>query len=104
MYGRLIEVESVDPSKREEILGIMRERIVPGLKEIEGFAGFVSLIDEETRRARSLILWETRESADEAERIFGPKRAEIVKMAGGTLQSADLFEAPIVEILAAVHA
>lgn len=104
MYGRLIEVESVDPSKREEILGIMREKIIPGLKEIDGFAGFVSLIDEDTRRARSLILWETRESADEAERQFAPKRAEIVKMAGGTVRSADLFEAPIVEIQAGVHA
>lgn len=104
MFGRLIEVESVDPSKREEILGIMRERIIPGLEEIEGFAGFVSLIDEDTRRARSLVLWETREGAEEAERRFAPKREEIVRMAGGTVRSADLFEAPIVEIRAGVHA
>jgi hypothetical protein len=78
MYGRLIEVEGVDRSKREEVLGIIRERIIPGLKEIDGFAGFISLIDEEKRRARSVVLWETKESADEAERRFGPKREEIV--------------------------
>ena len=39
MYGRLVEVEGVDPSKRDEVMGILRERIIPGLKEIEGFAG-----------------------------------------------------------------
>ncbi len=98
MYGRLIEVEGVDPSKREEVLGIMRERIVPALKETAGFAGFISLVDEESRRTRSVVLWETRESAEEAEREFGPKREEIVRGMGGTVRSVDLYEAPIVEI------
>jgi hypothetical protein len=104
MYGRLIEVEGVDPSKRDEILGIIRERIIPGLKEIDGFAGFISLIDEENRRARSVVLWETKEGADEAERKFGPKREEIVRGAGGTVRSADLYEAPIVEVHVGVRA
>lgn len=104
MYGRLVEVEGVDPSKRDEVLGIMREKIIPGLKEIDGFAGFISLVDEENRRARSVILWETKESADEAEREFGPKREEIVRGMGGTVRSADLYEAPIVEIHAGVRA
>jgi hypothetical protein len=104
MYGRLVEVEGVDPSKREEVLGIMRDRVIPGLKEIEGFVGFISLVDEDNRRARSVVLWETRESADEAERQFGPKREEIVRGVGGTVRSADLYEAPIVEVRAGVHA
>ncbi len=104
MYGRLVEVEGIDPSKREEILGIMREKIIPGLKEIDGFAGFISLVDEQNRRARSVVLWETKEGADEAERQFAPKREEIVRGMGGTVQSADLYEAPIVEVHAGVRA
>ncbi|MGH3129208.1 MAG: hypothetical protein ACRDNX_00135 [Gaiellaceae bacterium] len=104
MYGRLVEVEGVDPSKREEVLAIMRESIIPGLKEIDGFAGFISLIDEQNRRARSVVLFETKESADEAERQFGPKREEIVRGMGGTVRSADLYEAPIVEVLTGVRA
>jgi len=104
MYGRLVEVEGVDPSKREEVLGIIREKIIPGLKEIDGFAGFISLIDEQNRRARSVVLWETKESADEAERQFGPKREEIVRGVGGTVRSADLYEAPIVDVHAGVRA
>jgi hypothetical protein len=104
MYGRLVEVEGVDPSKREEVLGIMRERIIPGLKEIDGFAGFISLVDEENRRGRSVVLFETKEGAEEAERQFGPKREEIVRGMGGTVRSADLYEAPIVEVHAGVRA
>jgi hypothetical protein len=104
MYGRLIEIEGVDSSKREEMLGIIRERIIPGLKEIDGFAGFISLVDEESRRARSVVLWETREGAEEAERQFAAKREEIVRGMGGTVRSADLYEAPIVEVLTGVRA
>jgi hypothetical protein len=104
MYGRLVEIESIDPSKREEVLGIIRERIIPGLKEIDGFAGFISLVDDENRRTRSVVLWETKEGADEAERQFGSKREEIVRGIGGTVRSADLYEAPIVEVRAGVRA
>ena len=103
MYGRLVEIEGVDPSKRKEVMGILRERVIPGLKEIDGFAGFISLVDEDNRRARSVVLWETKESAEEAERQFGPKREEIVRGVGGTVRSADLYEAPIVEVLAGVR-
>jgi hypothetical protein len=104
MFGRLVEIEGVDPSKRDEVLVIIRERIIPGLKEIDGFAGFISLVDEDNRRARSVVLWETREGAEEAERQFAPKREEIVSGMGGTVRSADLYEAPIVEVLAGVRA
>ena len=78
--------------------------IIPGLKQIDCFAGFISLVDEENRRARSVVLWETQEGADEAERRFGPKREEIVRGMGGTVRSADLYEAPIVEVHAGVRA
>jgi hypothetical protein len=104
MYGRLVEIEGVDPSKRDEILGIIRERIIPGLSEIQGFAGFISLVDDESRRARSVVLWETKEGADEAERQFAAKREEIVRGVGGTVRSADLYEAPIVEVRTGVRA
>jgi hypothetical protein len=74
------------------------------MKEIDGFAGFISLVDADTRRARSVVLWETKESADEAERQFRSRREEIVRSVGGTVRSADLYEAPIVEVHAGVRA
>jgi heme-degrading monooxygenase HmoA len=104
MYGRLVEIEGVDPSKREEVLQTIRETVIPGLKEIDGFAGFISLVDEDNRRARSVVLWETRESADEAESRFKARREEMVRGMGGTVRSADLYEAAIVEVTAGVHA
>jgi heme-degrading monooxygenase HmoA len=104
MFGRLVEVESIDPAKRDEVMQELRERVIPALQEIDGFAGFISLVDEGNRRARSIVLWETRESADEAERQFKARREEMVNRMGATVQSADLYEAAIVEVATGVHA
>ncbi len=104
MYARLVEIENIDPSKREEALQNLRERVIPALQELNGFAGFISLADGENSRARSIVLWETKEDAEEAERQMGSRREEMVRQMGATVRSADLYEAPIVEVRAGVHA
>ena len=104
MYGRLVEIENIDPSRRDEAVQNLRERVIPTLKELNGFAGFISLVDEENSRARSIVLWETKEDAEEAERQMGSRREEMLRQLGATVRSADLYEAPIVEVSAGVHA
>ena len=104
MFGRLIEVEGVDASTREESEATIRDRVIPALKGIDGFAGFIFLVDEEGGRARSIALWETQEAAEEAERQIKATREEVVRRSGGSIRSADLFEAPIVDVLSGVHA
>jgi heme-degrading monooxygenase HmoA len=104
MYARLVEIENIDPSKREEAIQNIRENVIPALKELDGFAGFISLADADNSRARSIVLWETRENAEEAERQMKSRREEMLSRLGATVRSADLYEAPIVELRAGVHA
>ena len=104
MYARLVEIENIDPSKREEAVQGLREKVIPALQELNGFAGFISLADEENSRGRSIVLWETKEDAEEAERQMGSRREEMVSQLGATVRSADLYEAPIVDVRAGVHA
>ncbi len=98
MYGRLIEIEGIEPSRREEVTSTIRERVITEMRDAGGFAGFISLVDDERRRTRNVVLWETRESAEEFERRWASRREEIVRGFGGTILSADLYDAPIVEI------
>ena len=104
MYARLVEIENIDASRRDEALQNLRETVIPALKEIDGFAGFISLADEANSRARSIVLWETRESAEEAESQMASRREEMVSRLGATVRSADLYEAPIVEVTAGARA
>jgi hypothetical protein len=103
MYGRLVEIDGLDTSRRDEMMATIRELVIPSMKEAGGFAGFVSLVDD-LGRSRNVVLWDTRESADEFERQWAPRREEIVRGFGGTVRSADLFEAPLVEVKAGAHA
>jgi heme-degrading monooxygenase HmoA len=104
MYGRIIELEGIDRSRREEALQNIRENVIPAFKEMDGFAGFISLVDEGNSRARSVVLWDTRENAEEAERQMKPRRDEMTQKMGVTVRSADLYEAPIVELTAGARA
>jgi hypothetical protein len=104
MYGRLVEIEGLDASRRDEIMATIRERVIPSMKESGGFEGFVALLDDQTGRARNVVLWDTRESAEEFEQQWAPRREEIVRGFGGTVQTAELYEAPLVEVKAGAHA
>jgi hypothetical protein len=104
MYGRLVEIESLDASRRDEMMATIREQVIPSMKETGGFEGFISLVDEQTGRARNVVLWDTRESADEFERQWASRREEMVRGFGGTIRSAELYEAPLVEVRAGAHA
>jgi hypothetical protein len=104
MYGRLIEIEGLDASRRDEIMATIREQVIPAMEKAGGFEGFVSLVDDQMGRARNIVLWDTREDADEFERQWAARREEIVRGFGGTVHSAELYEARLVEVKAGAHA
>jgi heme-degrading monooxygenase HmoA len=104
MYGRLVEIEGIDPSRREEAIRNVRENVLPALKSLDGFAGFVSLANEETRRVRSVVLWETREDAEAAEEQMKPRREQMAKEIGFTVKAADLYEVVVAEVPVGAHA
>ncbi len=104
MYGRLVEIDGIDASLREEMLATVRETVIPSMKEAGGFAGFVSLAEEQGDRVRNVVLWESRESAEEFEREWASRREEIVRGFGGTVRSTELYEATIMEIQAGARA
>lgn len=103
MYARLVSLSGADPEKREKAMETMRETVLPTLRTYDGFAGYIGLYDEENRRAKGVILWENKESAEAAEETLAERRERMAGGVGLTVDSADLYEALIVE-LEAVHA
>jgi hypothetical protein len=98
MYARLISFSGADPEKRENALRIIRETVIPTLREYDGFAGYLALYDEENRRATAVILWESKETAEAAEDTLAERRVQMASGVGLTVESADLYEALVVEM------
>jgi hypothetical protein len=76
----------------------INETVIPMLRTYDGFAGYIALYDQGNRRAKALILWESEETAEAAEKELVERRRQITSGIGLTVESADLYEAPIVEL------
>jgi hypothetical protein len=98
MYARLISFSGADAEKRESAIQTINETVIPMLRTYDGFAGYIALYDQGNRRAKALILWESEETAEAAEKELVERRRQITSGIGLTVESADLYEAPILEL------
>ena len=85
------------PGKRERAIQTIRETVIPMLRQYDGFASYIALYDEQNRRAK-VLLWETEEQAEAAEQELVERRRQLASGVGLTVESADLYEAPFVEL------
>jgi len=101
MYARLISFSGAEPENRERVIQTIRETVLPMLRQFDGFAGYIGLYDQENRRAKAVLLWESEETAEAAEQELVERRRQMTSGIGLTVESADLYEAPVVELEAA---
>ena len=98
MYARLIEFSGAAPDKRDKMMDIVRGTVIPMLREYDGFAGYIAMYDAENQRAKAVLLWENEEAAEEAEQTLMERRKHLAGSIGLTVESQDLYEAPVVEL------
>src|SRR6266545_3111192 len=95
MYARLVSFSGADPEKREPAIQTIRETVIPMLRGCDGFAGYIALYDAQNRRAKAVLLWESEEAAEQE---LVERRRQLASGIGLTVESADLYEAPVVEM------
>jgi hypothetical protein len=83
MYAQLLEGQTL-PSRRHELERVIRERLLPALREEEGFSGALHLLDAGTAHTMMIVCWETEE---QAVRPFSDYR-ESTQMALRTFEAA----------------
>ena len=98
MYARLVSFSGADPEKREPAIEMIRGTVIPMLRSYDGFAGYLALYDEDNRRAKAILLWESKDAAESAEETLVERRQKMVDQVGLTIESADLYEATVVEL------
>ena len=98
MHARLVSFSGADPEKRENAIRTMRETVIPMLRQYDGFGGYIALYDAENRRAKAVLLWESAETADEAEKELVERREKLAGSVGLTVDSADLYEVTVLEL------
>jgi hypothetical protein len=98
MHARLVSFSGADPARRDEAIQTMQGTVIPMLRQYDGFAGYISLFDAANRRAKAIILWESEETAEAAEKELVERRQRLAGSVGLTVESADLYEVPVLEL------
>jgi hypothetical protein len=101
MYARVISFSGADPERRESMLEMIRGTVLPMLQSYDGYAGYLALYDAGNRRARAIILWDSKEAAESAEETLVERRAKMTAEVGISVESADLYEAPVFDFAGA---
>jgi hypothetical protein len=101
MYARVISFADATADKRQAAEEMIRGTVVPMLQTYDGFAGYLALYDEENQRAKAIILWDSKEAAEAAEATLAERRKGMTAQVGITIESVDLYEAPVVELAGA---
>ena len=58
MYAKMVTFE-IKPGKRDEVIRLVRDFVVPGARKHKGFKGGVLLTDPKTGKSKSIGFWET---------------------------------------------
>jgi|ERR671922_1854586 hypothetical protein len=95
MYARVITFSGADPERRDSAIQTIRETVLPMLRGYDGYAGYLAVYDADNRRAQAIILWETKDAAESAETTLAERRIKLASGVGLTVESADLYEAPV---------
>ena len=98
MHARLIEFSGADPEKREHAIQTIRETVIPMLRTYDGYGGYISLYDEANSQAKAIVLWESKETAEAGEEELAERRKQLTAGIGLTIESVELYEAPVVEL------
>src|SRR5205823_9899107 len=96
MYARVISFADATDDKRDAAIEMIRGTVIPMLQTYDGFNGYLSLHDEGNQRAKAIILWDSKEAAEAAEETLAERRKGMTAQVGITIESVDLYEAPVV--------
>jgi hypothetical protein len=91
--------EQIDPGTRQVI-----EDILPRLRNLDGFAGVISLADRTTGTTKLCTLWKTADALAKSEAAADTLRSEAAEAARGTIAGVDRYEVALAEKLAKVKA
>lgn len=80
MIARVV-TNQIQPGKMDEWFALIPDAIVPALKQVDGFSGFVALIDRDADRSIGYSVWDSPEALAASE-DSGNYREQIAKLSG----------------------
>ncbi len=91
MYVRMTRVQTA-PDHVDEASKIWQQQVLPGSRQLSGFAGAVLLADRSTGQGLSVTYWADEAALRASDPVADARRADIAQATGGQVLEVDRFE------------
>jgi len=84
MYAR-VTFATAEPSKVDQTIKVMKDSILPAAKKQKGFKGLTYLLNRQTGKCMSIVLWNTEDDmkAGEASGFYKEQLAKVIPLVSG---------------------
>ncbi|MEW6635300.1 MAG: antibiotic biosynthesis monooxygenase [Actinomycetota bacterium] len=97
MYARITTIEG-SPERMDDATRHVREQILPQLRQMDGFKGFVALGDRQNGTMLGVAFWESEEALRSTEEAVSRVRSGAAESVGGTVANVEQYEVTIFEV------
>lgn len=97
MYARVTTLEG-SPDRMDEATRHVREQVLPQLRQMDGFKGFVALGNRQSGKVLGLAFWESEEVLQSTEEAVSRVRSGAAEAAGGSVAGVEQYEVTVFEV------
>jgi hypothetical protein len=91
MYARISTFEG-DPSKIDDAVVLLNEKVIPTLKGLKGFTAVNFLADRSTGKLVGVGFWQDQSALEGSVEEVNPMRNEVADAMGGKVVSVESYE------------
>jgi hypothetical protein len=91
MHVRISTVQG-DPSKIDDGVAVINDKVLPTLKGIDGFRAANFMVDRSSGKLVAVAFWDSEEALTASAAAVGPIRNAVAEAVGGEVASVDEYE------------
>lgn len=91
MYARISTIEG-DPSKIDDAVAVLNEKIIPTLKGVKGFTAVNFMADRSTGKLVGVAFWQDQAALVGSMEAVDPMRNEVADAMGGKVVGVESYE------------
>jgi heme-degrading monooxygenase HmoA len=97
MHARMSTLEG-SPDEMDEGLRDVRERVLPLLRQQDGFRGFIALGNRQSGELIGITFWESEQAMQASEEVADRTRSETAEDTGDTIANVQRYEVGLFEM------
>jgi hypothetical protein len=90
MHARVTTMET-SPARLDDAIRFFREQVLPHLRQMDGFEGFIALSDRQSGKLLGVSLWENEEVMHSIEEVLSRTRGGISHPPGGAVVGVENY-------------